>query len=94
MFNKKFDFKMLKELCTDAASLGGWDVPARYQILSLWTAYCLIYKLSPDTYSYDTKLHEIWQLILKQINSTARIPLIEELKTFDDFDEFMCQNLV
>lgn len=93
MFTKKFDFKLLQEECIEAFTLGDWSL-AKNQILSLWTAYCLIYSLAPDTYSYDTKLRNIWQSILKQLPSQSMLTLIDELKTFDDFDGFMCQNLV
>ena len=71
------------------AGEGGFDTePARSQLRSLWTAYCLRHRLQVDTSGYDLNLSNIWS----QVSSTESGAAC--WGDFDSFDNFMCVNLV
>ena len=53
-------------------------------VRSMWTTYCVFFRIECDTYEYDTTLREIYD---SYCNSS-------KFKTFKNFDEFMCKYLV
>lgn len=61
----------------------------RDQLRSLWTAYCIHCKYECDTYSYDTQLSQIWDVISKRegVKSDEICPWSDG--NFDLFDMFM-----
>jgi len=68
----------------------GLDTPiCREQFRSLWTAYCLHHDLAVDTSGYDNDLLELWNFMIK-----FDYPVFNWWNDFDDFDYFMCANLV
>ena len=87
-----FSFEYVLKRCCTLIELNGWAEPVKYQILSIWTTYCIWYQLNVDTYTYDSKLHELYFKITDKLGS--QITIIDELKTFDNFDTFVCQYLV
>lgn len=84
-----------KKLILDAVINVGWNGIAKRQVLSFWTTFCCQYKISPDTFTYDTFLSEIYDdiksLLSKEEEHLARF---NELASFETFDKFMCQNIV
>lgn len=59
--------------------------PTVGQLLSLWTAYCLLHNLKPDTGFYDMDLLDLWEVIEKYPS--------KEWKDFNSFDLYMGQYL-
>lgn len=53
------------------------------QLRSLWTTYCIINEVNPDTKTYDTDLFTLWEIVQSVWIGTS----------FDEFDEFMCEDL-
>lgn len=59
------------------------DMVGCRQLRSLWTSYCIVNDVNPDTSEYDTALYLLWETIQPVWKGTS----------FDEFDEFMCENL-
>lgn len=53
------------------------------QLRSLWTTYCIINGVNPDTKVYDTDLFTLWEIVQSVWTGTS----------FDEFDEYMCEGL-
>lgn len=71
------------------AGKGCFDTePARSQLRSLWTAYCLHYDLNADTSGYDHDLMDIWAQVSATEDGTAC------WNGFDIFYSFMSADLV
>ena len=77
-------FRALALKAAEILTVTGWTSPGNSQVLSLWTAHCLLFDYHPDSYRYDSKLHELYSLIYQHIPEIS----------FDDFDTYMCQFLV
>lgn len=52
----------------------------------IWTTYCILKDYEVDTSAYDRDIHDLWNLVLHNENTP--------FKDFDDFDNFMCEDLV
>lgn len=39
------------------------DFHLRYQLVSLWTVFCMAHELEPDTAEYDARLLRIWDIL-------------------------------
>jgi len=87
-----FNYKQILQYIKTNIELYGWSKPVNQQIRSIWTTYCLWHDTHVDTYAYDTKLREIYNEIVLKLG--LQIANIDELKTFDNFDMFMCEYLV
>lgn len=59
----------------------------RVQLLALWTAYCLHQNLDVDTLEYDNDLLNLWSTMHKTGSACG-------WSSYDEFDQFMCANLV
>lgn len=60
------------------------DMVGCKQLRSLWTSYCIVNDVDPDTSEYDTDLFFLWETIQPVWKGTS----------FDEFDNFMCEEMV
>lgn len=60
------------------------EMLSRNQLRSLWTAYCILYGLEPDTYGYDARLGALWDAVIE--NRVVK-------GSNDKFDDFTCFDL-
>lgn len=70
-----------KSLSVDEESCSG------IQLRALWTAYCIHQDFEVDTAAYDENLLRLWNAVKERSSFTG-------WKTFDQFDNYMCLNLV
>ncbi len=78
------DRKAELEYLTAFAKETGSKLPIdRAQLRALWTAYCLHQNIEVDTADYDMGLFMLWCAITGS-----------SWDDFEDFDGFMCANLV
>ena len=57
---------------------------AREQLRCLWTAYCILYDLEPDTRGYDQRIAELWDAVISNR---------ELVGSRDEFDDETCFDL-
>ena len=73
---------------------------SREQLRSLWTAYCIHAEYECDTCGYDNDIRDVWHAVTQNETNpwNADVPDedVEEGTEpgFDQFDNFMCENLV
>lgn len=56
------------------------------QFKALWTSYCICKDYEVDTSSYDKKVRELWGILIRNENNP--------FSGFDEFDNYMCEDLV
>lgn len=78
-FSSEFDY--LKNFAKTVVADDANCELVNYQLRALWTAYCFHNDIFVDTYEYDTKLAELYQIIKDHVE-------------FEKFDNFMCGLLV
>lgn len=61
----------------------------RNQLKALWTAYCIHQNLDVDTAPYDNDIMRLWNTMQ---DSGCNVSDVWE--TFEQFDDFLCQDLV
>ena len=84
-----------KELILETVMDAGWSDIGKHQILSFWTTFCCQNNISPDTFSYDTFLSEIYDDIkILLSNEEKHLARFNELASFGTFDIFMSKNIV
>lgn len=54
------------------------------QLRALWTSYCIVNNMQPDTQKYDAEIFSLWEIVQTDIWIGT---------SFDEFDEFMCEDL-
>lgn len=64
------------------------------QLVSLWTAYCILNDFECDTGPYDQALGKIWEAIQKQKCDDEGQQYYEWPESFEILDDFMCAQLV
>lgn len=64
------------------------------QLVSLWTAYCILNDYECDTAPYDHALGKIWEAIQKQKLDDEGQQYYEWPESFEIFDDRMCAKLV
>ena len=79
----------VKDMIVSTVNEYGWE-SAKNQALSFWTTYCCACDKYPDTATYDSIILEIWT----ELSKLEEFKHWDAIQTFDNFDEFMCQNLV
>lgn len=63
-------------------AIGAGELLAREQLRCLWTAYCILYDIEPDTKYYDVGINEIWNAVI------SNRKLVSSNDVFDDFECF------
>lgn len=56
----------------------------RHQLRCLWTAYCILGDLEPDTAGYDNRIMELWETVIENR---------KVIGSNDEFDDFTCFDL-
>lgn len=64
------------------------------QLRSLWTAYCIRYDLDVDTLAYDTQLKEVWLSLRIEGEDCWMAADDEGTVGFEEFDDYMCEEMV
>lgn len=91
MLSRQETKKLILETVIDA----GWNDICKRKVLSFWTTFCCQNKISPDTFSYDTFLSEIYDDIKSLLsNEEKHLARFNELASFSTFDIFMSKNIV
>ena len=86
-----YEWDRIKRFAEHADFGGGYDkepieneMLQRHQLRCLWTAYCILYDLEPDTRGYDERSMELWSCVIEN----------RELEwSNDEFDDFECFDL-
>lgn len=63
----------------------------RWQLRSLWTAYCILADYEVDTLPYDNNIARVWDAVIENRNLAGSSDIFDD---FDCFDEYMCEHLV
>lgn len=63
---------------------GACQMLAREQLRCLWTAYCILYDIDPDTLGYDQRIAELWNAVISNR---------ELVGSNDEFDDETCFDL-
>lgn len=64
---------------------------SRFQLRSLWTAYCFHQNIDVDTAIYDNDLLDLWNIMDK---SVPAVTCDADWSCYDRFEKFMCAYLV
>lgn len=81
--NLRAEFDYLKCFATEGCFT---TVDAGEQLRVLWTAYCFHTGAMVDTGPYDLDLQKVWACLDKREDCLW--------SSYDEFDSFMCENLV
>lgn len=82
---------MIRFVRLDSDFEGCDPIPGASHLKALWTAYCLHHDLEPDTNIYDMGILDLWNEITETYkDKMSGFPY----QTFDDFDNYMCSDLV
>lgn len=70
---------------------GGCEMLAREQLRSLWTAYCIVRDLEPDTLMYDVQLRELWMALIENREIYGSSDVFDDVDCFDMYmGELLC----
>lgn len=84
--NHTQEFEFLKSFAQESFL----DVEScRNQLKSLWTAYCIHQNLDVDTALYDEDMMRLWNTVQE-----SECDVSDVWENFEQFDNFLCQDLV
>lgn len=92
-----YEFERMRKFAEEA-DFGGYNVEpnevqmlARNQLRCLWTAYCIIADLEPDTLRYDEQLKELWMAVIENRQLLGSTDEFDDIDCFDMWiGEYLC----